>query len=97
MVNQQLRVDSKQLIQQIFGIKLRRISDRTTRNIAHRKKSVRFQFFRVAPADAPEIGQRTVRPKHLTVAHFVKLRNSDTVLIRRNMLCDDIHCDFAEI
>lgn len=36
-------------------------------------------------------------PQGATMRHFAQLRDASTVRIRRDMLCPDIHCDFAQI
>ena len=38
-----------------------------------------------------------MRPKLLTVAHFVKLRNADAVFVRLHVLRHNVHSDLAEI
>ena len=37
-----------------------------------------------------------MRPQSFTIAHLIQLGNADTILICRNMLCYDVHSNFAE-
>ena len=38
-----------------------------------------------------------MRPHRLTVGHLIQLGNANTVFIRWNVLCHDVHCHLAEI
>ena len=97
MINQQLGIDAKQLIQQSFTAELIGICQRTASNIPHCHQPVGFQFFRISPADPPEISQWTMGPALPAVAHLVKLRNARSVLIGFNMLGNDIHRHLGQI
>ena len=62
MVYEQFRIDSEQVVKQVFIIVFVGLSDGTSGNIAHGEKSVFLQFFRISPADSPKIRQRCVAP-----------------------------------
>ena len=97
MVNEQLRIDAEQLIQQILIVKPIGIPNGTPGNIAHGIQAVFLQFFGVPPAHTPEIRQRTVVPQQPPVGHFVQLGDADTVLVRLYMLRHNIHGNLAQI
>ena len=56
-----------------------------------------LQLTAQSSAHAPEIGQGAVIPEESAVAFFVQFRNADVVLIRLDMLCENIHSDLAKI
>ena len=91
MVNQQLCIDTQHLVQHIF------IVYRASCHITHCKQSAICQPLCVAFSNPPEVGNRTVFPEGLSIAHLVQLCNPHTMFIRRYLLCYHIHCDLAEI
>ena len=97
VVDEELSVDAEHPIEQFFIIVFVRLADGTSCNITHGVDADGLEFFGVAAPDAPKVRQRTVRPELPAVAHFVKLRDADAIFIRRDVLCHDVHGDFAEV
>ena len=91
MIDDQLRIDAKGLVEQIF------MRQAQTGNVSHGVAAQLFQTAGETEADAPEIPQGLVAPEQLPVAHLVQLRDTDTVLIRRNPLGHDIHGDLGQV
>ena len=97
MVNEQLRVHTKLLIQQRLIMKVIGFAQRTPCHIAHGVKPQFFQPPGVAPAYPPKICQRPMIPEVLPIAHFIQLGDPDAVLIRLHMLGHNVHCHLAKI
>ena len=97
MVDEELSVDAKHPIEQFFIIVFVRLADGASCNIPHGVDADGFQLFCITVSNAPEICQRAVRPKLLTVAHFVKRRNADTIFVWLDVLRHNVHSDLAEI
>ena len=97
MVDQQLGIDTEQLVEQIFIVKRVRLADRAAGNIAHGVQSDLSELFGVAATDTPEIGQRLMIPKQLAITYLVERGDADTVRVRGNMLGADIHGDLRQI
>ena len=79
------------LVEKIF------IFNRTSSNIAHRVKTVLFEFSSIAFAPTPKIGEWTMRPKRFTVGHFNEFSNTYAVFIGRYVLCYNIHSNFCKV
>ena len=97
MINQKFCIHTKQFVKQIFTIIICFFSDGAARHISHGIHSVFCQFLRISRSDTPEIRDRPVVPKQFTVTFFIQLGNAHTVFIRIDVLCHNIHCDFAQI
>ena len=97
VVDEEFSVDAEHPIEQFFIIVFVRLADGASCNIPHGVDADGFQLLCITAPNAPEICQRAVRPKLLTVAHFVKLRNADTIFVRLHMLRHNVHSDLAEI
>ena len=97
VVDEELSVDAEHPIEQFFIIVFVRLADGASCNIAHGVDADGFQLLCITAPNTPEICQRAVRPKLLTVAHFVKLRNADAIFVRLHMLRHNVHSDLAEI
>ena len=91
MINHNLCLHAQCLIQQIF------VDRAQPCDIAHGIAIQRSNTGCGTAAKSPEIRQRRVTPQQLSVFHLIKLCNTDTVLISRNVLCNDIHSDFGKI
>ena len=91
MIYQQLRVHAEKIVQNVF------IFYGAVRNITHSVKSRTFQPCSVALPYPPEIGYGSMLPQGSPIRHFIEFRNAHTVLVRRYMLCDNIHSHFSEI
>ena len=76
-------------------MELIRAAQGTAGDVSHRHQAVGFQLFSITPADAPEVGQRPVRPALPAVAHFIQFGDPCSIRIRLNMFGDDIHRDFG--
>ena len=97
VVDEEFSVDAEHPIEQFFIVVFVRLADGASCNIPHGVDADGFQLFCITVPNAPEICQRAVRPKLLTVAHFVKLRNADAIFVRLDVLCHNVHSDLAEI
>ena len=97
MVNQQLRIDTEQLIEQILIMIFMDTAQRTQGHIPHGKEAMLLQFFRITSAHPPKIRNRPVGPKFFPIAYFVQFRNAYAVLIRRHMFGFNIHGNFRQI
>ena len=93
VIDQQFGIDAEDFVEGCFLVFVKRSS----RYITHRVKSELFQLPAVAVAHTPEISKRTVTPQQFPVFHFVQLRNPHAVLVRRNVLCHDVHCHLRKI
>ena len=91
MVNQQLCVDPKQLIEQIL------VLQGAAGNIAHGIDAMGLQLSGVPAANPPEIGEGPVLPQQAAVGALVQLGDADAVDVRVDVLRNDIHSDLAEI
>ena len=91
MINQQLGVDTEQMIQQLF------VFQRRPRHIAHGTDAAALQLSCDTGADAPEVRQRAVIPEQPPVAHLVTGGDPHTGAVRRNMLGHDVHRHLREI
>ena len=90
MVDQQFCVLAEKFVKQVL------IFHRASGNIAHRKHSVFFELLCIASTDSPKVCERLVRPKLTAKLHLIQLCNANTVFICRNVLCHNIHRNFAE-
>ena len=97
MIDEQLRIDSKHPVKQLFVIVIRLLPKRASGDIPHGEEPLFFQFLRISAPHSPEIGQRAVRPESPATAHLIQIRDPYSVLIRLGVLCPDIHCHLAQI
>ena len=67
------------------------------RDVAHGMAAKLLQPGGESSSHAPEIRQRLMAPEQLPVLHFIQLRDPYAVLVRLDMLGDDIHGDFGQI
>ena len=91
MVNQQLCVDPKQLIEQIL------VLQGAAGNIAHGIDAMGLQLSGVPAANPPKIGEGPVLPQQAAVGALVQLGDADAVDIGMDVLRNNIHSDFAEV
>ena len=91
MVDQKFRIDPEHVIQQIF------IFQGAACHISHGIKAAAFQLPRGSGSYTPEVRQGCVGPEKSAIGHFIQLRDPDSVLIRRHMLCHDVHSDLRQI
>ena len=97
VVDQQLGVDAKQLIEQRLVIVFPDLPDGAPGDISHGVDADGLELFGIAFSRPPEVGQRAVHPKLSAVAHFIQLRDPDTALIRRDVFGHDVHSDLVKI
>ena len=97
VVDQQLGVDAKQLIEQRLVIVFPGLPDGAPGDISHGIDADGLELFGIAFSHPPEVGQRAMHPKLSAVAHFIQLRDPDTALIRRDVFGHDVHSDLAKI
>ena len=93
VIDQQLCIDTKQLIQKVFIIVIIFSAQRTPGNISHRIQILRMQLLLVARSYTPEIRQRFMVPQQSAITHLIKLRDPRSTLVRLHMLRFDIHCN----
>ena len=91
MVDQKLRVDSEDLVEQGF------VGNRDLGNITHRIDPVPCQPPGDTVCDLPEVCDRSMAPQQLLVGFLRELCNTYPVLIGRLMLCNDIHGDLGQV
>ena len=97
MVNEQLCIDAKEPVEQIFIMVVSRAPNGASGNIAHSIQAIGFQLGSIATTNSPEICDRPVGPQQFPIGHLIEPGNPDSVLIRVNMLRHDIHGDLSQI
>ena len=85
MINQNLCINSK-LFKKQPGI-----FQRGSSNIPHCADKIFIQSASRCPSHPPEVSQRLMIPELPAKAHNIKLSNANSILVRRNMLCNNIH------
>ena len=71
MIYKKFCIYPKQFIKKLLIIKITCFSDRTHRHIPHCVNAALRKFFRISPADPPEISYRLVRPQYPPVAYLI--------------------------
>ena len=97
MVDQQLRVDPEQLIEQVLIMVIAGLSDGTPGYISHGIESVLLQLLLIAPAHSPEVCQGPVGPEQAAVGHLIELGDPYPVPVCRNMFGDNIHGHLCQV
>ena len=90
MVDQKLRVDPKEPVKKLF------IVLGFPGHIPQSPQSILVELPLGSPPYPPEICQGRMIPEHFPKGAFIQLRDPYPVLVRRNMLCDNIHGDLTE-
>ncbi len=65
--------------------------------VPHRINAVGFQPLDGAGTGHPEIRQRSVVPQQIPVGLLVQLCNADTIFIRRDVLCHNVHGQLCKV
>ena len=97
MVDQNLRVDPEQLVQQLLIVVVRGLPDGAPGDVPHGVQPVGLQLVCIAPAHPPEVGERAVAPQQPPVAPLIQLRDAHAVLVRRHVLGPDVHGHLGQI
>jgi hypothetical protein len=91
VVDEDLCVHAENLIQTIFSV------DGKPCQVPHGVDAVGFQPLDGAGTGHPEIRQGSVVPQQIPVGLLVQLCNADAVLVRRDMLCHNIHGQLCKV
>ena len=91
MINKQLRIDAQRLVKQIF------IGQAQAGDISHGIATQLFQAGGDTEPNAPEIFQGTVTPEKFPVSLLIQFRDTDAVLIRRDVLGYDVHGNLRQV
>ena len=71
--------------------------DGETCQVPHGVDAVGFQPLDGAGTCHPEICQGTVVPQQIPVGLLIQLRNADTIFVRRDMLCHNVHGQLCKV
>lgn len=91
MVNEQLCIYTELLVQEVL------VLYGTPGHITHRQDIVLCKSACNTFSDTPEISERSMFSKFLSIGHFIKFGNADTVLIWWHLLGYNIHGYFTQI
>ena len=91
MVNKDFCVHAKDLIQTIFSM------DGEPCQVPHGVDAMSFQPLDGSGTGHPEIRQRSVVPQQIPVGLLVQLCNADTIFIRRDVLCHNVHGQLCKV
>ena len=97
MVDEQLGVDTEELIEEGFVMEGGGLSHRAAGDIPHGVEAVGLQGSLVALPHPPEVGEGAVIPQKGAVGVLVKLRDADTVGVGLGVLGHDIHGHLTEV
>ena len=97
MIDQKFCINTEHPIKQFFIIIFILFSNRATCHISHRADAAFLQFLRIASSHAPEIRDRSVIPQKLSVRHLIKLGDTHSGMVLRNMFRNNIHRDLGKI
>ena len=91
VVNENFRIHAENLIQTIFSM------DGKPCQVSHGVDAVGFQSLDGTGTSHPEIGKRAVVPQQIPVGLLVQLRNADTIFVRRDVLCHNVHGQLCKV
>ena len=97
MIDEELRVDAEQLIEQIFIVEIPRPAQGTAGHVAHGIHAVLRQLLRVTAPHPPEICDGLMRPQQPAVSHLIQVRDAHAVPVRLDVLGHDIQRDLAKV
>ena len=97
MVDERFRIHAEEPVEQILVVIFAGPSQRTPCNVSHGHDSLPLQFAGYATAHPPEIGERPVGPQQFAIPAFIEFGNAHAVLIRGDVLSNDIHRHFRQI
>ena len=91
VVDEDFCIHAENLIQTIFSV------DGEPCQVPHGVDAVGFQSLDGAGTGHPEIRQRAMVPQQIPVGLLVQLRNADAILVRRDMLCHNVHGQLCKV
>ena len=97
MIDQELRIDPEEPIQQIFIMELPRLPQRASGHIPHGVHPIAFQLSRIPRPHTPKIRKRPVPPQKPPITQLVQLRDPHSILVRWDLLGHDVHSDFTKV
>ena len=97
VVYEQLRIDAEKLVQQLLVVDVPRFSHRAPSHILHGVQAMGLQFLGIPGTHPPKIGQGTVAPQGLPIAHLIQFRNAHTVFVWGNVLGLNIHGHLGQV